>query len=235
MLRIPGQYVVDVRPFALPAALSLYQECLAVNRDDQGLENALWSLAGLAVIAAQEHVPQGAQLLALTERFRQLPGASLTPRILHDHVPALDKLMGAVGAERFAAMRSTVRNTDPAVGVAAALVRTRPGTLSDAPIHAGPGLTPRERNVLRMMAPGRSNQDIADALFVRVGTVKVHVTHYPHPREARSDVERRRRGRRPPAPPRLTRWQPDRQRPWLRRERGVGIGLRAPQIERRSD
>jgi two-component system, NarL family, response regulator LiaR len=30
---------------------------------------------------------------------------------------------------------------------------------------------------LRMMASGKSNQEIADALFVSLGTVKVHVTH----------------------------------------------------------
>ena len=28
-----------------------------------------------------------------------------------------------------------------------------------------------------MLASGRSNQDIADALFLSLGTVKVHVTH----------------------------------------------------------
>ena len=31
--------------------------------------------------------------------------------------------------------------------------------------------------MLQMMAAGKSNQDIADALFVSLGTVKVHVTH----------------------------------------------------------
>ena len=30
--------------------------------------------------------------------------------------------------------------------------------------------------VLRMMASGKSNQEIADTLFLSVGTVKVHVT-----------------------------------------------------------
>jgi NarL family two-component system response regulator LiaR len=38
-------------------------------------------------------------------------------------------------------------------------------------------LTQREREVLRMMASGKANQEIADALFVSLGTVKVHVTH----------------------------------------------------------
>jgi len=38
------------------------------------------------------------------------------------------------------------------------------------------GLTPRERDVLALMAEGRSNKGIADQLFVTVGAVEQHVT-----------------------------------------------------------
>ena len=48
---------------------------------------------------------------------------------------------------------------------------------SQPPPQPGTALTPREREVLRMLAAGQSNQAIADTLFVSVGTVKVHVTH----------------------------------------------------------
>lgn len=41
----------------------------------------------------------------------------------------------------------------------------------------GPDLTDRERDVLRLMAGGSSNDDIARALFISVGTVKYHVNH----------------------------------------------------------
>jgi DNA-binding NarL/FixJ family response regulator len=38
-------------------------------------------------------------------------------------------------------------------------------------------LTPRERDVLRQLALGRSNKDIAEALFIAEETVKTHVGH----------------------------------------------------------
>jgi two-component system, NarL family, response regulator len=41
----------------------------------------------------------------------------------------------------------------------------------------GPELTEREREVLRLMATGRSNQEIGTALYITEGTVKFHVNH----------------------------------------------------------
>jgi DNA-binding NarL/FixJ family response regulator len=38
-------------------------------------------------------------------------------------------------------------------------------------------LTPREKEVLNLIASGATNRDIAEALFISEGTVKTHVTH----------------------------------------------------------
>ena len=67
--------------------------------------------------------------------------------------------------------------TTQVVDAGAALALNRPGPSENTPSSPGSGLTTREREVLRMIASGQSNQDIADALFVSVGTVKVHTTH----------------------------------------------------------
>ena len=39
------------------------------------------------------------------------------------------------------------------------------------------GLTPRELEVLRLVAAGRSNREIADTLFISVPTVKSHLSN----------------------------------------------------------
>jgi DNA-binding NarL/FixJ family response regulator len=50
--------------------------------------------------------------------------------------------------------------------------QTRP---KEQPARHGDSLTQREIEVLRLVAEGKTNHDIAQSLFVSVGTVKVHV------------------------------------------------------------
>jgi LuxR family maltose regulon positive regulatory protein len=50
------------------------------------------------------------------------------------------------------------------------------GTAGDQPVLIDP-LTERELEVLRMLAEGHSNQDIAEKLVITMGTVKAHISH----------------------------------------------------------
>jgi DNA-binding NarL/FixJ family response regulator len=78
-----------------------------------------------------------------------------------------------------AATRSPgLANTGPANEGLADTGRTDTGAPGPAPGQAAPGaedLTPREVEVLRLIAAGQSNREIARTLFVSEATVKTHV------------------------------------------------------------
>src|SRR4051812_10410812 len=56
-------------------------------------------------------------------------------------------------------------------------------------LREGVALSPREREVLALVAEGRTNKAIADALFVSPNTVKTHVTSLLHKLHAETRVQ----------------------------------------------
>lgn len=87
----------------------------------------------------------------------------------------LDRLVSAVRAlaagETLIQPALTARAEQALTGVAAG--RATPETDGDA----GEPISPREREVLRLLAAGYSNREIARALFIAEGTVKNHVSN----------------------------------------------------------
>ena len=83
--------------------------------------------------------------------------------LLKDRVPT-----SRSSPQQCAGCRRAARALDPAV-VSELVGRRR----RDDPLDE---LTPREREVLELMAEGRSNQAIADRLFVTLRAVEKHVT-----------------------------------------------------------
>jgi serine/threonine-protein kinase PknK len=109
---------------------------------------------GILVLSAHVEIEQATELLATGERI----GYLLKGRVLEvdDFVDAL---------RRIAAGGSVI---DP--GLVQTLVKARRGDdLSE--------LTAREREVLALMAEGRSNAGIAGQLWLAEGTVEKHVRH----------------------------------------------------------
>ncbi|MGU3409355.1 response regulator transcription factor [Microbacterium sp. M1A1_1b] len=82
-------------------------------------------------------------------------------------------LKAAPESEILAGVRATARGeTALAPSAAAALVRRATGSVPTAP-----SLTPRELDVLRLVAQGNSNPAIGRALFLSETTVKTHLGH----------------------------------------------------------
>ena len=123
-----------------------------------------------AAIAARARVP-GTRVLVLSQYVEEqyasellAAGAEGIGYLLKDRVADVGDFIAAV---RQVAAGGTV--LDPEV-VAQLVARRR----RDDRVNA---LTAREREVLALMAEGRSNSAIADRLFVNPGTVEKHVTN----------------------------------------------------------
>jgi DNA-binding NarL/FixJ family response regulator len=120
-----------------------------------------------AALEARQIVPD-TPILVLSQYVEERYGTELlesgahgTGYLLKDRVADVPEFAAAV---RDVASGGTV--LDPEV-VEQLLSRRRHGGLSN--------LTPREREVLALMAEGRSNRAIAEALFVTGGAVEKHV------------------------------------------------------------
>lgn len=122
-----------------------------------------------AAIEARGHVP-GAPVLILSQYVEERyaselleSGAEGVGYLLKDRVADVSEFLAAL--ERVAAGGTVL---DPEV-VSQLMVRRRTDRLST--------LTPREQEVLALMAEGRSNTAIADTLFIGEGTVEKHISN----------------------------------------------------------
>jgi non-specific serine/threonine protein kinase len=176
---IPGHLADVARAEGdLGKAMTLYQECLSCSWRQRDIENVAWSLVGLAVVLAVDgQAEDSARLVGLVDQLQKRIGAPLMPDVGRDYAYASQLSAAVLGTERFRLARANGTTTKLSDAVAQACAFSRDGLLTHAEPVPALGLTPREREVLHLMATGRSNRDIADALFISPGTVKVHVTH----------------------------------------------------------
>jgi DNA-binding NarL/FixJ family response regulator len=95
---------------------------------------------------------------------------------------AVEEIVAGIGA---AAAGEALLSPRIAAGI---LERVREAA-PDPPESPAAPLTEREREVLALMAEGRSNADIADALFISPHTVKTHVSNILAKLEAQTRIE----------------------------------------------
>jgi DNA-binding CsgD family transcriptional regulator len=163
-------------------AAAAFAEAFALGQQAEDHQGTALRLAGVAVLAGGCGSPEtaarllgaaGAQNLSLGMSF------PLPERAAYERARAGAR--AALGEERFAAAWAAGQVLPPEAAVAAALAFVAalppvPVTTAPAGSAVGHGLTPREAEVLRLVADGRSDREIAETLFIGPRTVRAHLT-----------------------------------------------------------
>ena len=164
------------------AALERYRDALTLTSDLRTPEGIVRGLAGVAIVAAGEDPITAARLFAASAAASESSGytSALPERAVFDR--ATDTVRAVLGRPSFQEAWAAGQTLSPdqalaeAVDWLAAALRAVPP--APRPQVSGlNALTPRERQVLRLLVAGRSNKDIAVELFISTATVKRHVSN----------------------------------------------------------
>lgn len=154
-------------------AAAAYGEALALAIAGDDAWYTAWSVIGGGGLAATRSDPRlAARLLAAGMEERQRLGVPLRPHVASALDQIVDTLRARLGATAFTALWESGR-TVPIAEAASQAATLFEATKSE---ESSPyGLTRRERDVLRLMADGLTDKEIADALFLARATASKHV------------------------------------------------------------
>jgi DNA-binding CsgD family transcriptional regulator len=151
-----------------------YHALLTAEHRRAGIDDPrAWADAVAAWREADEPYPLAYALLRLAESRGAAGDREQAAQAIQE-AHALAEHIGAapIAAEAMAFARRIRLSLDPATGAA------QPAAEPEQPDElARFGLTDREREVLRLLAAGRSNPEIARALFISAKTASVHVSN----------------------------------------------------------
>ena len=129
----------------------------------------------LAALAADLDSPEeAARLLGASEARRHSAGYARPAIALRAHELAIDAVVDAVGSDRYGALAAE----GAAMAWTEALDYAARGRgQRKRPMSGWESLTPTEQAVVKLVAEGLSNQQVAQRLFVSRRTVGTHLTH----------------------------------------------------------
>jgi non-specific serine/threonine protein kinase len=180
-LNLMGSLAAKQRDFA--RADALYRENLALAQAIGERRFVPGALAGVArILAAQGDSEKAARICGAVEAMLDVTGLNLSPTSKADYDRALAAAQLELNEATFTAAREAGRAMRPDAILAEV---NRETTVSagtgdgqrTVPTEVRFGLTPREREVLRLVAQGRTNREIATTLFVSHRTATTHVAN----------------------------------------------------------
>jgi non-specific serine/threonine protein kinase len=161
------------------AAARHYAESIHWQQEGGDVWYVASAVEGLAAVALDAGQPrQAARLLGAVNVLRERSGGAVWPdernRLERTITAAAAALGDEVYARELAAGRALPLSevVIEAIAVADAFAAGGAAVTDDAF-----GLSPRERDVLRLLVAGKSNPEIADELYIGRGTVKTHVSN----------------------------------------------------------
>jgi predicted ATPase/DNA-binding CsgD family transcriptional regulator len=166
----------------LALAADALEEAMAMEQALGHLEGAALFFANFGVLAvATGQLEVATRLLATAARAVDRQGLSFCLPERLDYDRALDIVRNRLDGSAFRAAwdtgwARTIEESAADIELVLAAARVQPSKAQPPNLAVGIGLTPRELEVLCLVATGRSNQQIADALFISPRTVSTHLT-----------------------------------------------------------
>jgi predicted ATPase/DNA-binding NarL/FixJ family response regulator/DNA-binding XRE family transcriptional regulator len=162
-------------------AAALYRQSMtreATGDHEWVIAEGLVGLADIALGQGQAH--HGARLLGVVEAINETSGFTLYAWMSDVFDSLLEEARRLLGEDAFAAARQEGQTLPLEQAIEAALTWTAPSptsrlTRGDSGVTVG--LTSREQDVLHLLAQGRSNPEIAEALLVSRATVRTHIAN----------------------------------------------------------
>jgi predicted ATPase/DNA-binding CsgD family transcriptional regulator len=165
------------------AAVALYRESLALPGNVRDPWETAALLSQLAALAAEAgHVEPAARLLGAATGIYETTGTAPQPYFSTHVNRAVATARSRLGEQDYETTHAAGRRIPlktmlhEALVFAAALEAELDNGAIEEPATSH-GLSPREIEVLQQIAAGRSNAEIADALFISARTASTHVSH----------------------------------------------------------